>query len=62
MCGVQVWIEFTMLMLWAHRHAETDSPTYSWMNSNFFIISRNTVGSTGIVFTIFRALNSTLSA
>ena len=26
------------LTLFPYRHVETDSPTYAWMNNNFFII------------------------
>lgn len=44
------------------RHIETDSPTYSWMNSNFFIITRNATDSTEPVFTVFGMLNSSGSS
>ncbi|KAM5533392.1 hypothetical protein V8D89_012942 [Ganoderma adspersum] len=45
-----------------YGHAETDSPTYSWMNSNFFVITRNATDPTEPVFTIFGISNSSSSS
>ncbi|PIL23494.1 hypothetical protein GSI_14805 [Ganoderma sinense ZZ0214-1] len=45
-----------------YAHVETDSPTYSWMNSNFFIIARNATDPTHPVFTIFGISNSSSSS
>ena len=49
-----------MLMWWICRRVETDSPTYSWMNSKFFITKREAMGSTS-VFTIYGVVNSSSS-
>ncbi len=44
------------------RHIETDSPTYSWMNSNFFITRLTATDPTQPVFTIYGVVNSTSSS
>ncbi|KAI1783749.1 hypothetical protein LXA43DRAFT_1067373 [Ganoderma leucocontextum] len=46
-----------------YAHVETDSPTYSWMNSNFFITRRMTTGDpTQPIFTIYGLSNSSSSS
>ncbi|KAM5533399.1 hypothetical protein V8D89_012949 [Ganoderma adspersum] len=51
-----------MVLATHYAHIETDSPTYSWMNSNFFIVTRNATDSTQPVFTVFGISNSSGSS
>ncbi|KAM5530168.1 hypothetical protein V8D89_008629 [Ganoderma adspersum] len=45
----------------SYAHVETDSPTYSWMNSNFFITKLAATDPTQPLFTIYGVVNSTTS-
>ncbi|KAM5537753.1 hypothetical protein V8D89_008521 [Ganoderma adspersum] len=38
---------------WEYAHAETDSPTYSWMNSQFFILRVNGSAIPHFTFTMY---------
>ncbi|PIL36399.1 hypothetical protein GSI_00087 [Ganoderma sinense ZZ0214-1] len=43
----------------SYAHVETDSPTYSWMNSNFFITKLSATNPTQPTFTIYGVANAT---
>ncbi|KAI1792611.1 hypothetical protein LXA43DRAFT_1093569 [Ganoderma leucocontextum] len=45
-----------------YAHVETDSPTYSWMNSNFFITRLDASDPTTPTFTIYGVSNSSSSS
>ena len=46
---------------WRCRHVETDSPTYSWLNSNFFITKLAATDPTQPLFTIYGVANASTS-
>ena len=39
------------------RHVETDSPTYSWMNSQFFVLRVNGSAIPHFTFTMYEITN-----
>ena len=42
-----------LMWMWISSHVETDSPTYSWMNSKFFIVQVDTSNLPAVSFTMY---------
>ncbi|KAM5537749.1 hypothetical protein V8D89_008517 [Ganoderma adspersum] len=42
---------------WEYAHAETDSPTYSWMNGRFFIVRVNSTASPRLTFNMYELMD-----
>ena len=47
-----------LMWMWLSRHVETDSPTYSWMNSKFFVVQADTSNLPVVSFTMYQDTTS----